>query len=146
MTAVAFTVPGEAHGKGRPRFRRAGAFVRTYTDAKTASYEGKVRQLAAAAMDGRAPSDSAIAADILWVVGIPPSWSKRKRLDAVSGALLPVSQRIDLDNVVKAVADACNGVVYADDRQIVRLSAAKVYGDAPRVCVQFLNVDRITHD
>ena len=33
-----FSVLGEPAGKGRPRFRNAGAFVQTYTPEKTVSY------------------------------------------------------------------------------------------------------------
>lgn len=32
-----FSVLGEPAGKGRPRFRNAGAFVQTYTPEKTVS-------------------------------------------------------------------------------------------------------------
>lgn len=35
-----FSVLGEPAGKGRPRFRNAGAFVQTYTPEKTVSYPG----------------------------------------------------------------------------------------------------------
>lgn len=38
-----FSVLGEPAGKGRPRFRNAGAFVQTYTPEKTVSYENLVR-------------------------------------------------------------------------------------------------------
>jgi Holliday junction resolvase RusA-like endonuclease len=39
----------------------------------------------------------------------------------------------DLDNVVKAVLDALNGVVYLDDAQVVNLVATKRYATEPRV-------------
>ena len=39
----------------------------------------------------------------------------------------------DLDNVVKAVLDALNGVVYRDDAQVVNLVATKRYATEPRV-------------
>lgn len=38
-----FSVLGEPAGKGRPRFRNAGAFVQPYTPEKTVSYENLVR-------------------------------------------------------------------------------------------------------
>ena len=43
-------MPGEPRGKGRPRFRRAGAFVQTYTDDKTANYENLVKHEGALVM------------------------------------------------------------------------------------------------
>ena len=36
----------------------------------------------------------------------------------------PHKRRIDLDNAIKATLDACQGVVFIDDQQVVRLSAA----------------------
>ena len=38
-----FSVLGEPAGKGRPRFRNAGAFVQPYTPEKTVSYENLVK-------------------------------------------------------------------------------------------------------
>lgn len=41
---------------------------------------------------------------------------------------LPDRRRRDLDNLSKAVLDACNGIVYQDDQQIVELHLTKSYG------------------
>jgi Holliday junction resolvase RusA-like endonuclease len=40
---------------------------------------------------------------------------------------VPTSQgfRADLDNIIKAVADACNDIVYPDDRYINKIDAAR---------------------
>jgi Holliday junction resolvase RusA-like endonuclease len=38
------------------------------------------------------------------------------------------SKRPDLDNLCKCLMDACNGIVYMDDSQIVELVARKMYG------------------
>lgn len=43
MEVRTFTIPGTPVGKGRPKFSRAGAGVRTYTPEKTASYETLVK-------------------------------------------------------------------------------------------------------
>jgi Holliday junction resolvase RusA-like endonuclease len=43
----------------------------------------------------------------------------------------------DIDNFVKAVFDAFNGVVWADDRQVIELHAFKHYSKNPRVEVDF---------
>lgn len=37
-------------------------------------------------------------------------------------------QRADVDNLLKAVLDACNGIVWADDKQIVALTGLVQYG------------------
>ena len=41
---------------------------------------------------------------------------------------LPDRRRRDLDNLSKAVLDACNRIVYQDDQQIVELHLTKSYG------------------
>lgn len=38
-------------------------------------------------------------------------------------------RRCDLDNLVKLVSDACNGLVYADDRQVTEINATLVRAD-----------------
>jgi Holliday junction resolvase RusA-like endonuclease len=44
-------------------------------------------------------------------------------------ALVPM-KRPDLDNVVKLVLDALNGVAYADDSQVLRFTADRVWASA----------------
>lgn len=41
------------------------------------------------------------------------------------------AQRPDIDNLVKAAMDAMNGVLYDDDKQVVSLSASKVWALQP---------------
>ena len=36
----------------------------------------------------------------------------------------PYRRRVDLDNALKAALDACQGLVFSDDRQVTRLYAA----------------------
>lgn len=40
------------------------------------------------------------------------------------------TKKPDLDNLIKAVCDACNGILWLDDRQIAEISARKIYGDS----------------
>jgi Holliday junction resolvase RusA-like endonuclease len=42
-----------------------------------------------------------------------------------------VEKRPDLDNLVKLITDAMNGVFYRDDAQIVAIMASKEFGDQP---------------
>ena len=42
------------------------------------------------------------------------------------------SIRPDLDNLIKLVCDALNGVFYKDDSQISQLKAEKIYDEQPR--------------
>ena len=42
MRQIKFSVPGQPFGKQRPKFSRAGQYVKTYTPDKTVSYENSV--------------------------------------------------------------------------------------------------------
>lgn len=50
----------------------------------------------------------------------------------LDGKILP-AKKPDIDNVVKAVLDALNGVAYRDDTQVVELHVRKSYSEKPRV-------------
>lgn len=43
MKQIRFTIPGKPFGKQRPKFSRAGAYVKTYTPKETTSYENLVK-------------------------------------------------------------------------------------------------------
>ena len=128
--AIYFVVPGQPVGKGRPRASTRGGFVRMYTDAKTVTYEQQIAHQATFAMNGMDKLTTPISMRIVAFYGIPPSWSKRKQMQALSGELFP--GKPDADNVAKAVADACH-VVYVDDKQITRLLVEKEYSFDPRI-------------
>lgn len=126
---VVIDVPGEMRGKGRPRFARIGAFVRTYTDARTANAETWVRSCAIDA-GVSVPIDGPLSVLISITVAIPRSWPKRKQAAAQRGEIRPTGKP-DLDNSIKLIADALNGVAWPDDSAIVSLTAAKGYGMHP---------------
>ena len=130
-----FTVPG-VRGKARPRFTRQGV---VYTPAETRTYEQAVR-LAYAAAGGRM-HDGPVALLLTVYQALPKRATKAQRAAAERGEIHPISKP-DLDNVLKIVLDALNGAAYADDRQVVRLDARKLYtpGES-RICVAFGDYD-----
>ena len=128
--ALYFVVPGNPVGKGRPRASTRGGFVRMYTDAKTVTYEQAIAHQATFAMHGMDLFTTPISMRILAFYGIPPSWTKRKQMQALRGELIP--GKPDIDNVAKAVLDACH-VVYVDDKQVIRLVIEKEYSYDPRI-------------
>lgn len=129
---VMYTVYGEPVGKGRPRFARRGNFVSTYTPQKTKSYEDEIRMMAKAAMGASEPLETPVTVAIYIRVGIPTSFSKQKRKDALSGIIRP-TKKPDLDNVAKCFLDSMNEIVYLDDKQVVNLHVTKVYAETPAV-------------
>ncbi len=137
-----FTVMGEAVGKGRPKFARRGNFVTAYTPAKTKDYEALVQEAATKAMRGVAPCSGSIQVNMQIYVEPPKSWSKIKRNSALLGDIKP-STKPDIDNVIKGVFDAMNGIVFLDDKQICSLSVAKAYNETARVEVRVYEVANV---
>lgn len=137
---LAFTIPGDPVAKGRPKLTTIGGMARAYTPAKTRNYEAIVRLAAKEAMAGLLPMDGPLH---LWVrvyLGIPTSWSKRKKAAALEQLVLP-TKKPDVDNVIKAVSDGMNAIAFTDDSRIVNLTAVKRYSDMPRVEVMVMAVD-----
>ena len=132
---IQFVVPGTPVGKGRPRFARRGNFVSTYTPEKTASYENLVKVTAQAAMRGIPPFEGAVAVGIHLFVTPPASWSQKKQREALAGSIRPTTKP-DLDNVCKGLFDACNDIVWKDDKQVVDVVKSKRYSIKAEVIVQ----------
>lgn len=136
---VEFTVEGTPHGKGRPRFRRFGNFVSTYTDAKTKSYETLVKEAATKAMGDNDPIEGPVRFDCIVMLSVPKSYPKKRSMDCLMGREWPL-KKPDWDNVAKSVADAMNGVVFLDDTQIVIARVVKMYAEEPGVEVKITEV------
>ncbi len=124
---ITLFIPGAAVGKGRPRFARRGKHIATYTPEKTAQYETRVQHAARNAMLGAQPHEMALRATIVVSAEPPKSWSKKKRAAAICGELRPTTKP-DVDNTAKGILDALNGIVYADDKQVVELHVVVTVG------------------
>ena len=61
----------------------------------------------------------------LAAVGQVPGWTRTGRFRMRLWVRLPDARTRDLSNVIKAVEDACNRIVYEDDGQIDELHAVK---------------------
>ena len=131
---VTFMVEGTPVPKGRPRFARRGKFVSTYSPKTTVDYESKVSEAAKLAMAGADPLETPVAAYVYIRLPVPKSYSKQRTKDCLYGFEKP-TKRPDVDNIVKSVLDALNGVVYQDDCQIVSIHATKCYASEPGVDV-----------
>lgn len=131
---IEFMVPGQPVGKGRPRIGRVGPHARMFTPAKTANYEDSVRYAAHHAMGGRLPLFGPVRVRMEIALQIPASWSGKKQQRAAEGLEHPTTKP-DSDNVIKAIFDACNGVTWRDDVQVVELAMCKRYARAPGVRV-----------
>ncbi|PTS84009.1 RusA family crossover junction endodeoxyribonuclease [Pseudomonas sp. HMWF032] len=141
LKPVAFVVPGEPVGKGRPKTsaRKVGdkVITRHYTPEKTANYEGLIAHAAHQAMAGRSLITGAVMVELFITVSVPQSWSKKRKLQALAGQIFPV-KKPDKDNIIKAIYDGLNGVVWVDDVQAVDGRQRKRYGDVPGVQVRVI--------
>lgn len=131
MQRIAFLIPGKPMGKARPRFYRG----RAVTPEETREYESLTAILyLCAARDKKFEDKQPLRLFIDAYYPIPKSISKKRRAEIENGCVLP-SCKPDIDNVVKIILDALNGVAYHDDSQVVEIHAAKHYADDPKVSV-----------
>lgn len=131
-----FIVTGKPIGKGRPRFVRKTGIA--YTDPKTKEYEGRVKAAAWAAMkaDRLMPTSSRCSIKMTAYMEIPKSYPEKKKIMCQLGAIIP--PRPDIDNIIKAVCDGGNKIIYLDDAQVWHISAYKQYckdGEKPHLDV-----------
>jgi len=131
---VEFKVPGQPQGKGRAKIIKIGGFSRMATPAKTVAYEGLIAHAAGIAMAGRPIITGPVRVAVYIDCQIPSSWSGRKQRDALVGVVMPTGKP-DSDNVIKAIYDGCNGVVWKDDAQVVDGAQRKRYSQTPGVRV-----------
>lgn len=131
---VVFEVPGEPRGKGRPRFNKQTGTA--YTDSETKAYEKKIVAYYRKALGGfRWPESAVVSVDVVAVYPMPKRATRAAVAAMQSGKLLP-TRKPDVDNVLKAVLDALNGVAYSDDAKVVSVSARKQYGIEPKLVIE----------
>lgn len=141
MTDTVFIcVPGDPVGKGRPRVRMMAAkgkkpIPMLYTPKETVEYEDRVRAEAFMSMQGRELFSGPVELKLQIFMPIPVSYTKAKKAAARLGKLVP-TKKPDLDNVLKAICDAFNGVVWIDDTQVVDCHVTKRFSDNPCVMCQ----------
>ena len=127
---IVVTMLGHPRGKGRPRsMRTKDGRILVFTDPKTEEYESNLRVACQAAMEGRTLLAMALRVYIEAHFPIPGSWSKKRQREALIGLIRPTGKP-DFDNIGK-VCDACNGILWRDDAQIVEGAVVKRYSEKP---------------
>lgn len=137
MSLIAFVVPGQPQGKGRPRVGKIGSHARMFTPQKTVAYEGLIAHAAHLALQKTEwpMLDGPIAVNLFIDCQVPASWSQKKQRQALDGELMPTTKP-DADNVLKAVLDGCNGVLWRDDVLVVDVRIRKRYSAMPCLRVE----------
>ena len=127
-----FVVYGEPITKGRPRFSRKSGT--TYTPAKTVEYENliKLSYRESCPDEPLYGNDAQLFVSICAYMAIPSTASKKKRQEMINGNIRP-TKKPDVDNIVKTILDAGNGVIWHDDKSVVDVHVSKWYAETPRV-------------
>ena len=133
-----FKVDGKPVGKGRPRFKRMGNFVQTYTPASTAEYEKLVKLRFQNA--GGVITDKPVRVEITAFFTPPKSIRKREKAEMLANLILPM-KKPDVDNIAKIILDALNKIAYVDDAQVIELSVIKRYAAEAKVIVHIEEID-----
>jgi Holliday junction resolvase RusA-like endonuclease len=132
---IRILVPGQPVAKGRPKITTIGGKPRAYTPEKTVRYENLVALAGAKVMDGRELLEGPLRLTIFAHFQLPKKVSKERRAKAAAGQDWHTS-RPDGDNVLKAVGDALNGIVWRDDAQIAHPEIIKLYREIPELVIE----------
>lgn len=128
-------VPGRPTTKQRPRFARGRAYKpRIEKEREKAFRNSAIEQLAEYGLTEPYGPEYVVKLTIYFTFPYPKSFSKKKKT-AVRIQNFYTSPP-DLDNLIKFVKDALNGVLYADDRQVWSYGGCtKKYGEQPGTVV-----------
>lgn len=103
----------EPQAKQRPRHTRSG---HTYTPSKTRNFESTLKLMAKNVV--KEPFDAPLRVSIIFYITRPKSVKRAYP-----------SVKPDCDNLIKAVCDAMNNIIWKDDSLICEISAKKVYSE-----------------
>lgn len=127
MDSLIFTVPGKPQPKQRARRGRGGKW---YTPTQTRLFEASVASYARVTINDH---------PMRTIRG----WNPSRPFRVTVVCYMPDKRRRDADNVAKAVLDACNGILWDDDNQVIDLRAIKAHdADNPRTAVTVEAIDR----
>jgi Holliday junction resolvase RusA-like endonuclease len=78
----------------------------------------------------KSSTEYAVAVKIKFIMPIPPGWSKIKQQKSIGQYH---TKKPDIDNLIKGLFDAANGIIWKDDNLVVDCKAVKVYGLNPGI-------------
>lgn len=135
MAEVTFTVYGKAQPAGSKtagRRKDGRMFVRDSAK-KGKPWRDQVAQVAGESMNGTSLLDGPLSLTVLFVVPRPKGHYGARGIRP-SAPDHPTT-RPDITKLLRAVEDACTGIVWRDDAQVVEQHAIKAYGEPARVTV-----------
>jgi len=123
-----FVLPFLPAPKGRPRVGKFGV----YTPKKTRDSENQIKDFifSFSKLFFEQPTKMAIGVELQFTM-IRPKSSKKKY----------PTVKPDIDNLIKTLLDAMNGIIYADDNQIIDLSASSRYGEEEKTKIKLILIE-----
>jgi Holliday junction resolvase RusA-like endonuclease len=119
-------IPGPVKAQDRPRAYRAGNIIKFYDTTEVKDYKAFAKTVVAA---NKPPGLFTQPLVMFVIVNVlkPKSWAKgRQHADT----------KPDVDNFAKIICDICEGLVYVNDSQVVRLIAEKRLAEKPGVFIE----------
>jgi len=130
--SIKFSVPGEPVPQPRQRYRKVGNFVQNYTPSKhpVNDYKKAIQLSVSNVFNGK-PSEEPFLLEVVFIFPRPEAkcWKTKPMPRYLHQA------NKDIDNILKAVMDALNKIVWKDDKQVCKVSAIKwraAGGEEPR--------------
>lgn len=121
MKEIIIKIETEAVGKGRPRFSRYGS---TYTPVKTKNFEKLIANEYIKQSNNYIFDKVPIKVSVIIEKNIPKSATKKHRAELLSQKWNITKP--DIDNCLKSILDALNGIAYQDDNQVSSITACKI--------------------
>lgn len=136
--ASIFCVYGRPEGQGNHRVARVGGFSRIY-DANRGLKpwrEAVAMSARAAGWDGETLLDGPIAVSIAFAYRRPDSHFAKAGGLRASAPWAPHQSGEDVDKLTRSVLDALTGVVWSNDRRVVKVSACRLWGTVEGALIQ----------
>jgi Holliday junction resolvase RusA-like endonuclease len=127
-TSIKFTIPMIPVPKARARTVICGGNVHSFTPKATRDAEDFIRAFVSGYPTFAAGVPLAMSID--FYLSRPRSISKKREFPTT---------RPDIDNYIKLIFDALDGVLFSNDSQIIRLLARKQYGE-PRIELEITEI------
>lgn len=124
MTSYSITIPGDPIPQKRHRDCIGNRFHKYDPSAKEKKEFAK-KLITSGATKFLCP----LFIDVIFASSIKPSIRESERNSRLWGVVN--DSHVDVDNLCKFMLDACNGILWDDDSQVICLSACKVYSEKP---------------
>lgn len=124
---LTLTIPGKPIAKKRPRFARAGKFVRTYNPQE--SEEGRwMWEVKSQLPEGFTPLTGPVKIKAQFSFPYPSGFGKRRQAERLWHWN---EKKPDIDNLEKFALDCLRNLVMGDDAAVCEMHSIKIYGRKP---------------